>query len=67
MTIREFIERLQAMDQDMQVLQRRQFGLAAPYYESFDGWLPQYVTVARSEMHSHIYREARGGEEVLTI
>lgn len=69
MTIREFIRHLEVMDQDMMVLQTRRTGAGNHnvYYETFDGWWPQFVTVARSDAHEGIYREAVSGEEALTI
>jgi hypothetical protein len=67
MTIGELVRQLQAMDQDMLVVQTRYANRHDIYYETFDGWWPQYATVARSNDHEGIYREAVEGEEALTI
>ncbi len=68
MTIGEFVKILQTMDQDMLVVQTRYGNNRGDiYYETFDGWWPQYATVARSNDHEGIYREAVEGEEALTI
>lgn len=67
MTIGEFIKVLQTMDQDMLVLQTRHTNNYQFYYETFDGWWPQFATVARSADDEGIYKEAQEGEEALTI
>jgi hypothetical protein len=68
MTIGELVRQLQTMDQDMLVVQTRYGNNRGDiYYETFDGWWPQYATVARSNDHEGIYREAVEGEEALTI